>query len=100
MIGASASQLLAGCELSQLISVTRELVFMTDIDQAMMNPVSVFKSPEAVVSAGDLSAKQKIEILRRWEYDARQLEVAGEEGMTGSQPALFARIRAALHTLG
>jgi hypothetical protein len=76
------------------------MVFMTDIDQAMMNPVSVFKSPEAVVSAGDLSAKQKIEILRRWEYDARQLEVAGEEGMTGSQPDLFARIRAALHTLG
>jgi hypothetical protein len=38
---------------------------MTDIDQAMMNPVNVFKSPEAVVSAGDLSAGQKIEILRR-----------------------------------
>jgi len=59
---------------------------MTDIDQAMTNPVSVFKSPEAVVSAGDLSAKQKIEILRRWEYDARQLEVAEEAHALGYWP--------------
>lgn len=73
---------------------------MIDIDQAMMNPVNVFKSPEAVVSASDLPARQRIEILRRWEYDARQLEVAEEEGMTGSQSDLFARIRAALHALG
>ncbi|MGH7832815.1 MAG: hypothetical protein ACREQK_04170 [Candidatus Binatia bacterium] len=71
-----------------------------DMDKAMTNPAAVFKEPEQVISAADLSPEQKIEILRRWEYDARLLQVADEESMTGPGGDLLRRIRQALHTLG
>jgi uncharacterized protein YaiL (DUF2058 family) len=71
-----------------------------DIDKAMTNPAAVFKEPEQVASAADLSREQKIEILRRWEYDARLLQVADEESMTGPGADLLRRIHQALHTLG
>ena len=74
---------------------------MIDVKQAMLDPTSVFKDPTEVVSDENLSRDQKIEILRRWEYDARQLEVAEEEaGMAVRRPDMFDRVLQALHTLG
>ena len=74
---------------------------MVDLKQAMLDPTSVFKDPTDVVDDANLSIDQKIEILRRWEYDARQLEVAEEEaGMAVRQPDMFDRVVQALHTLG
>ena len=72
---------------------------MTDIDKALLDPTSVFRAPEDVLVRNDLSREQKIEILRRWEYDARELEVAEEEGMISSQPDILDRVLHALHTL-
>ena len=47
---------------------------------------------------------KKIEILRRWEYDAREMQVADDEGMTApaSQPqtAPLDSILKALRALG
>ncbi len=74
---------------------------MIDVKQAMLDPTMVFKDPTDVVANEDLSRDQKIEILRRWEYDARQLEVAEEEaGMAVRRPDMFDRVVKALHTLG
>ena len=74
---------------------------MNDVKQAMLDPTSVFKDPTEVVSDENLSRDQKIEILRRWEYDARQLEVAEEEaGMAVRRPDMFDRVLQPLHTLG
>jgi hypothetical protein len=72
---------------------------MTDIDKAMLDPAVVFQSPEALLRQADLSREQKIDILRQWEYDARELEVAEEEGMRTSRPDLLDRILQAFHTL-
>lgn len=72
---------------------------MTNIDQARLDPTSVFHAPEDVLVTNDLSREQKIDILRRWEYDARALEVAEEEGMIASQPDILDRVLQALHTL-
>ena len=44
----------------------------------MLDPTMVFKDPTDVIADENLSRDQKIEILRRWEYDARELEVAEE----------------------
>ena len=67
----------------------------------MLDPTSVFKNPEEVVASDELNRDQKIEILRRWEYDARQLEVAEEEaGMTVRRPDMYDCVVQALHTLG
>ena len=72
---------------------------MTDIEKALLNPSSVFRTPEEVVEAKDLSRDQKIEILRRWEYDARQLQVAEEENMVGPLVNMLDRIINALRRL-
>ena len=74
---------------------------MIDVKQAMLDPTSVFKDPTDVVADENLSRDQKIEILHRWKYDARELEVAEEEaGMAVLQPDMFDRVIQALHTLG
>ena len=73
---------------------------MIDLAKAMLDPTRVFKEPKDVVACKELSRDQKIEILRRWEYDARQQEVAEEEaGMAVCRPEMFDRVLQALHTL-
>lgn len=57
--------------------------------------------PRSVLRDTSLTRAQKIEKLRRWAYDARELDVANEEGMGGeSRPSDLAEILAALHELG
>ncbi len=69
---------------------------MIDLDRAMLVPASVFKTPDEVLQSEKLSCEQKIEILRRWEYDARELQVAEEEGMVGSNSSILDQILRAL----
>ena len=74
---------------------------MIDVIKAMLDPTMVFEDPMNVVANVELTRDQKIEILRRWEYDARQLEVAEEEaGMTVRRPEMFDLVLQAMHTLG
>ena len=74
---------------------------MIDLSKAMLDPTMVFEDPMDVVANDELTRDQKIEILRRWEYDARQLEIAEEEaGMAVRRPEMFDRVLQALHTLG
>ena len=68
-----------------------------DIEEANFNPASVFQNPEAVLEHRGITKDQKIEILRRWEYDASENCVAVEEGMLGGENELLRRI---LLTLG
>ncbi len=74
---------------------------MIDVKKAMLDPTMVFKDPQEVVANTEFTRDQKIEILRRWEYDAHQLEVAEEEaGMGVLRPDMLDRVIQALHTLG
>ena len=75
---------------------------MKDIEKALLNPAMVFKTPGEVVDSGDLSREQKIEILRRWEYDVRELQVADEESMTAPKPEAVTLdiVLKALHAVG
>ena len=50
-----------------------------NIEQAMLDPTSVFASPEDIFYEQSLTRDQKINLLRRWEYDARELQVADED---------------------
>jgi len=72
-----------------------------DMKLAMQNPSRVFSGPEEVVGHADLLREEKIAILRRWEYDARDMEVADEEGMRQSdcEENLLRRILSLLVTL-
>ena len=69
---------------------------MIDLERALLVPSSVFKTPEEVLQSEELSREQKIEILRRWEYDARELQVAEEENMIGSNSDILDLIMRAL----
>ena len=70
-----------------------------NLDQAMLDPSSVFDSPEEVAGHPELSRAQKIEILRRWEYDESEIAVADEEGMPDGRPLMLHRILRALNEL-
>jgi hypothetical protein len=70
-----------------------------DLDRARLDPGSVFSSPEALRDFRGLTQEQKIELLRRWAYDASELAVAEEEGMTGGEPSQLSGILAVLHAL-
>jgi hypothetical protein len=73
---------------------------VTDFEKALLDPGAVFKTPAEVVQKPDLSREQKIQILRRWEYDARELQVADEESMTGPQTIDLDAVLVALRSLG
>ncbi|HML95729.1 MAG TPA: hypothetical protein PKC29_09900 [Thermodesulfobacteriota bacterium] len=73
---------------------------MVDIEKALLNPSAVFSGPEDVLSAEGLTREQKVEILKRWEYDARELDVATEENMPGSNSSCLDGILKALDELG
>ena len=74
---------------------------MIDVKKAMLDPTRVFKDPKEVIANTELTRDQKIEILRRWEYDAHQLEVAEEEaGMAVLRPEMLDLVLQALLTLG
>ncbi|HEX2930248.1 MAG TPA: hypothetical protein VHV54_11065 [Candidatus Binatia bacterium] len=73
-----------------------------DFNKALSNPPSVFKHPSEIVASKELSREQKIQILRRWEYDMRELQVADEEGMTAPKPPAIGldTVLAALRAVG
>jgi hypothetical protein len=52
-----------------------------DLDQAKLDPASVFGAPKDVLVAPGLSLEDKKAILIRWEADADALLRATEEGM-------------------
>jgi len=71
----------------------------SDLERALLDPTAVFKGPEQVLQRDDLSGEQKAAILRRWAYDARELEVAEDEGMRDGEPDVLDRILQALAAL-
>jgi hypothetical protein len=73
---------------------------MIDVEKALLDPGSVFKTPQELLANNELSREQKIEILRRWEYDIRQLQVAEEESMEGPQPVSLEAVLRALRAIG
>ena len=70
-----------------------------EFEKAMFDPGSVFANPDEIFDEQSLTREQKIRILKRWEYDARQLAVAEEENMAGGPPNMLEGILHVLHRL-
>jgi hypothetical protein len=70
-----------------------------DLHQALRDPGATFSKPEDLLVPSNLSVEQKIEILRRWEYDVAETDVAEEEGMRGPETDLRRRIILTLDAL-
>lgn len=74
---------------------------MNQLQKALRDPTQVYELPAQVLLDTSLTRAQKIEVLRRWEYDARELEVAEEEaGMGVKNPEMFDLVVKALRELG
>ena len=76
-----------------------------DLDQAKLDPQSVFRTPNDVLAASGLSPEDKKAILVRWEADVEALLRATEEGMPPSDnrrsPAELLRgLHEAIESLG
>ncbi len=70
-----------------------------DYDKALLTPDKIFELPMEVVDTDSLTAKQKLKVLKRWEADARDLEVASDESMTGGEKSRFGEVRKAILAL-
>jgi hypothetical protein len=70
-----------------------------EIDKAMFDPAAAFAQPEDVLKEPGLTKDDKIEILRRWEFQAAEEAVALEEGMPGEESGMLRRILLALGEL-
>lgn len=70
-----------------------------DVEQAMLDPAGHYHAPAEVLDDRKLNREEKIKVLRRWEYDARELEVAEEENMGGGPPDLLDEVLTALRQL-
>ena len=49
-----------------------------DYDQALLTPQKIFDLPMEVVETESMTTNQKLKVLKRWEADANDLEVAAE----------------------
>jgi hypothetical protein len=52
-----------------------------------------------VVETESLTTKQKLKVLKRWEADAHDLDVATDENMSGGERSRFGEVRRAIHEL-
>jgi len=81
-------------------TMTAQTLNAEQIKAALLDPSRVFACPVDVVSALGISDSEKIRILRRWEYDVREEEVAQEENMSGDLPVTLSHVLDALMALG
>lgn len=51
-----------------------------DLDMALADPISVFQNLENL-NATPLSSRLKLELLKRWAYTEKELEIASDDGM-------------------
>ena len=54
-----------------------------DYDRALIAPEQVFASPMDIVETESMTPEQKLTVLKHWEANAQDLQVASEENMTG-----------------
>ena len=66
---------------------------------AHLVPSAMFASPDAVVRSKALSLPQKIAILRRWEFDVRQIAEA-DAMLASGEVGRLEEVRCALAVLG
>jgi hypothetical protein len=92
----------SGGRRQQVASEGGQMAKLTGIalKRAQLVPSAMFASPAAVVRSRALSLSQKIAILRRWEFDARQRSGARQALAVGIEAGLLEEVHAALADLG
>lgn len=81
------------------MKISSSSIGAAQFEEALVSPTAIFDLPSEVVADTYLTTRQKIEILKRWALDARQLQIATEENMSGGEPALLDEVNEALSAL-
>ena len=71
----------------------------SDFDAALQDPQAFFAEPKEVTDCPQLSRKEKLAILLRWEQDALRLSASESEGMAGGEENMLGRVKQAILTL-
>jgi hypothetical protein len=64
-------------------------------ETARASPTAVFDAPDDVVQSDDLTKKEKNQVLDQWEADAKALQTATDEGMSGGKRPRLDEVKAA-----
>ncbi len=72
---------------------------MTEFEKALQNPQDSYTEPKNVITDKKLTKEQKLQILKQWEYDARELMVAEEENMQGEAANILQQVLHAIHEI-
>lgn len=64
-------------------------------EAARTSPTAVFDAPDDVVQSDDLTKEEKVEVLDQWEADAKALQTATDEGMSGGMRPRLDEVKAA-----
>jgi hypothetical protein len=74
------------------------------MEEALADVGKVYRQPRAICDDPKLTKAEKIKLLKQWEYDLRELQVAADENMTGSgtgrNAELLRDVRDCLNSLG
>jgi hypothetical protein len=76
-------------------SGSKVAVPLTLPQKAIVSPISSFEHPSEVVAADDLTFQEKTDVLKQWENDAKSLQRATDEGMSGGSPPRLGDVNAA-----
>ena len=68
-------------------------------EEVRQDVAKAFKRPEDIAQSSGLSRDQKIELLEQWELDLRELMVATEENMPGTEPGKTAELLSSVRVL-
>ena len=71
----------------------------TGTQAVKLDPAKYYQTPADVLDDHRLTQSEKLEILKAWEIDARELQVAEEENMGGGEPSLLAEVERAIAEL-
>lgn len=71
----------------------------SELEELLIDPGASYRSPQDVIDDPRLKRDQRIEILCRWAYDATELAVADEEGMSGGESSDLNQVLDALDSL-
>ena len=72
---------------------------LVDMDVALTNPARIFAGPWEVVAHPALTPDEKRQVLKRWEWDARLIEIAANEAMPDGEASRLSEVLHAIAAL-
>jgi hypothetical protein len=67
-----------------------------NMERVNISPSITYGHPASVAEDKSIDASERLRILKRWEQEARDLQRASDENMTGGEPSMLPEVRKAI----